>query len=142
MKNHATIGEYYAHLLEQHLDKAIRKKLNETSSFKKKLAGIETPDDAKRKGYAPSETQVGELKACITKEANTIYGNTRFLNLDMPKAVQELVGELLRALEPLNDQWKKNRQFCFDSAALNDLAMEAAELIAVEHDAAKVHYFR
>ena len=141
MKNHKTIGDYYATLLKKHLNEAIQKKLDDTSAFKKKLAGINSVDDAKRKGYAPSDAQINQIRACVKTHANLKYEHEHFRHMSSEKAIHEFLHDVKKELATLNEQWRSERLFAFDKAALDELATEATHLIAGEHDTAKGHFF-
>jgi glucosamine 6-phosphate synthetase-like amidotransferase/phosphosugar isomerase protein len=140
MKHHKTIGDYYAHLLQQHLHAAMQKKLDETSALKKILAGIETLQDAQTKGYAPNNEQISQMKDCIKHHANTKYSHVHFRALGKQQAIAEFVEAVIQELAVLNTKWHKARQFSFDKSGLKDLTEEAIALISSEHDAACKHF--
>ena len=137
MTSFDTIGEHYAQLLEIQLNAAIQKKLDETSGFKKKLAGIVTADDAKNKGYAPDNGQITQMKAAIQKLAAIKYADAQFCTLSTEHAVAELIRDLSAEIGKLNQSWQHARKFAFDHPALADLTAEATLLLKSEHEKAK-----
>ena len=137
MAPHETVGSRYAQLLEEQLNAAIQKKLDETSSFKKKIAGILSVDDAKSKGYAPDNSQIGQMKACIMHLASAKYADPSFCGLPTDSATSDLISAFSSELHKLNQLWQQERKFAFDAQALKDLAAEASLLIKGEHEAAK-----
>lgn len=141
MKKFKTIGDYYAHVLQSQLNTALQAKLDSTSGFKKTLAGIFTLDDAKRKGYAPSDEQIKQLKSCIKKHANAKYAHHHFQCLAANAAALELADSVSKDLAALNEQWHKDKQFYFDKGGLKDLTEEATALIGKEHTASVQHFF-
>ena len=130
------IGEHYASLLEEQLNSAIQKRLDATSSFKKALAGISSIDDAKNKGYCPSDVQISTLKNLIKSLATTKYSHADFRKLPADHAASQLIEHLSQEVHALNQQWKNSRQFSFEHTALTDLAAEAKIMISDQHQAA------
>ena len=140
MTPRTSIGEHYGAMLESQLNTAIQKKLDATNSFAKRIAGIFTIDDAKSKGHAPNNEQIGQMKTCIKTLADSKYADATFRGLPTDTAVKTLIGELAAEVAKMNDKWRSEKRFAFDKSALDDLAGEATTLIRSEHESAKKNF--
>jgi hypothetical protein len=120
-------------MFEQQCREAITKRLDATSSFKKKLAGIATAEDAQAKGYAPSSGQIGEMSAVIRHWAEHYYGNPDFCELAPPYAARILIQAIEKEITQLNALWSSARLFHFSSADLAEMLEEAKRLVSQHH---------
>lgn len=126
-------GTFFAQAFESQCREAIDKKLAGTSSLKKMMAGIVTVQDAQAKGYAPSDAQIAAIAASICEVADAAYGLPVFCEMPADVAATQLVQAISPQVGKLNDTWREQRLFHFDTKDLADMMEEARGMVAQAH---------